>query len=712
MKWLNQIPLLRLIIPFALGIMLSFYFPRPIDIYQLSIIGITSFIFIAFFTISKIHQSFTHRFLFGIMVSLLFVIVGYEFSNSRIERFQQNHYSQITTQGTSRYYQAVVISEPEEKANSIKVILKITGFKKANSWTPSIGKVLTYFEKDSTTQLKYGDVLFFSNTPSPVPPPANFDEFDYKKYLSHNYIYDRLYLKSSDYQIIDFKPDSYVKEISIGWRQFLLNRYALFGIEGSELSILSALTLGKKESLSNDLKSAYASAGAMHVLAVSGLHVGIIFLVLRFLLGWLDRFKYGSIIKAISLLIAIWIYAFLTGLSPSVIRASTMFSFMILATSFKKSSNIYNTLALSAFAILLYEPFMVLEVGFQLSYLAVIGIIYIHPHLYGLFSFQTWIIDKAWEITCVSISAQIITAPLGILYFHQFPTYFLFSNLIVIPAAFAIIFLAIGFQTLSFIPVIGDIIAFVLKWFVFGLNYCVQWIEKLPNSLISGLDITIYETWLLYGLISFSSVWLIYYKNRFLIISLFVVLLLTTNQTIEKWNQLQQSEIVFYNTGKEPLIEFIQGTQKYWLADSTLIHNKERMQFNVFHHDWVRGINTKTTNTAPVKASKNASFFGRIRVLQITPEMPFSKELMVDLNPDIIYINTYKKLTTDEISTHFKDQKIILGPACSRKVIAHIENICDSLNYECYNIKELGSLKLSLNHELSEINSITYQKPR
>ena len=706
MRWLNQIPLLRLVIPFCIGIMFSFYHPTPFNWLQFILVSSGVILLLTISQLKKIRTSYSLRWVFGVSITLVFGLLGYLLANSKIEKFNSSHYSN----DSYSELKGIVVSEVEEKSNSIKTVLEIVESHSVNGWRPSQGKIITYFKKDSSLTLRYGDVIILKKQPSQISPPSNFDEFNYKRYLSHHHIHDQLYLQKHQYKIIGYHPLSIPKSIAINWRNKLLERYTKFEIKNEELAIISALTLGKKENLSPQLKSAYASAGAMHVLAVSGLHVGIIYLILQLVLNSLNRFKYGPQIRSVILIIAIWVYAFITGLSPSVMRAATMFTFMVIAVVFKRNSNIYNTLALSAFVILVFKPYMLLEVGFQLSYLAVFGIIYLHSYLYNLLTFKPWLLNKAWEITCVSIAAQIATAPLGILYFHQFPTYFLFSNLIVIPAAFFIIFTAVSFQIFWFIPWVGKGLSWLLLHIVYTLNYVVKWIDQLPHSLISGLDISVLETWIVYLIFGFLSIWLIQRKSRFFIYALFFIMTLVSSQTIEKWQQLNQSEITFYATGKESLIEFTNGYKYKWIADSLLLNNNEKMLFHVHHHSWKRGLNTSIIDTLKnVISRKNALFLGDISILSVTPTHPLKAKQIKLLNPNIVFINTYKKLDLNEADSNLLGRLFIIGSGSSKKVTQQIISICDSLQLPYYSIKKDGAIKVKLDKHQKKITQISHQ---
>ncbi|MEM9053079.1 MAG: ComEC/Rec2 family competence protein, partial [Bacteroidota bacterium] len=267
-----------------------------------------------------------------------------------------------------------------------------------------------------------------------------------------------------------------------------------------EFGVISALVLGDKAQLDVDLRRQFVNAGVVHILAVSGLHVGIIY----FLFGWLFDLllkKKGRLLKFILLLLILWAYAALTGFSPSVLRAATMFSFISLGKYHWKYGNVYNMIAGSAVVLLVVDPLLITQVGFQLSYLAVIGIVYFHPKFYSLLTFETWLPDKIWSLTCVSLSAQLATFPLSVFYFHQFPVLFPLSNLLVIPLATAILYLGISWLILSWVPFLSSILEFLTIKATYILNLTVETFNELPIVTLRGLYLTEIETILLYSLI-------------------------------------------------------------------------------------------------------------------------------------------------------------------------------------------------------------------
>jgi competence protein ComEC len=208
-----------------------------------------------------------------------------------------------------------------------------------------------------------------------------------------------------------------------------------------ELAVASAIMLGYRDYMNADIVQAYASSGALHVLSVSGLHVGVLFLALQFLLQWMDKYRQLKWVKVLLVLAVMFFYAVLTGLSPSVLRAVVMFSFFVIAKAINRDNNMYNVLGISCLLLLFWNPYLITEVGFKLSYLAVLGIVVLYPILQPLLTFKNKLLKGAWSITCLSIAAQIATFPISLYYFHQFPNLFLISNLIIIPASDFVLYL-------------------------------------------------------------------------------------------------------------------------------------------------------------------------------------------------------------------------------------------------------------------------------
>jgi competence protein ComEC len=342
--------------------------------------------------------------------------------------------------------------------------------------------------------------------------------------------------------------------------------------------------------LDEETLQAYVSAGAMHVLSVSGLHVALVFQLLTWMLGFMQFDKVGKWLYYILSLMLIWGYAILTGLCPSVMRSVVMFTIILIGQATNKNNNTINSIGFSAFLLLLYNPMMLMDVGFQLSYLAVLGIVYLQPKIYSWFEIKNGFGDWAWQITSVSIAAQLITFPLGILYFHQFPTYFLLTNLIVIPASTVMLYGGIGLFVVYWIPFISNWYGFLLEKFTWLVNEYLVWNQQLPGSVVEGIFIENWEAWMMFSILSLALL-TIEHKRFYYIPILFLFTLVISVQAgkrkIESTSNLQFS---VYHIPKKTSIEWIEGKNSILLTDLEPNNYQGKFKFHIRNNHIQNGV--------------------------------------------------------------------------------------------------------------------------
>ena len=383
-KLFQKIPFLRITIAFVFGIYLSGIYPANIVLLQV----LAALLFILLFFLNKIYN-YQHEISFGVLLTLLFLIFGSIFS--------------IRYNKTPIFYNkgkmlATILETSEEKPNSIKNLIRIDNVLLNDSFIKTNEKMLVYFEKsDPAAALKPGNVILFEASPQLIQNNGNPYEFDYKSYMSRNKIYRQVYLKSETWHQTSETKFSLII-LSEKAREKLLNIYRNQKLGENETEILSALTLGYKRGLDPETKQVFSAAGAMHILAVSGLHVGIIYAVFIWFFGFLRKRKYGKYLFILLTLSVLWAYAFITGLSPSVLRAATMFSLLCVATNINRNASIYNSLAIAAFVLLLVNPNNLYEVGFQLSFAAVFGIVFLQPRISMLCTVRNRFLKFFWTL--------------------------------------------------------------------------------------------------------------------------------------------------------------------------------------------------------------------------------------------------------------------------------------------------------------------------
>jgi len=572
-------PFVRIVLFFSVGIVWGIYEPDSVSIVSARIFfGILGLLYLI---VSYLRSNEKIKVINPGTIGLMIVfLAGYIQVYHSTDYRSHDHFIHYTD--TIQHYKAVVIRQAQEKKNSWKIEAEVIAVQFNNHWKERTGKVLLYFSKKAfNTPYQYGDVLLISGSPQILTEPANPGEFDYKRFLTFRKIYHQHFLRDGDALRIDHQPPNPIMDYSIRariWADDALKR----NINGErEQATASALVLGVTDGLDNELLGAYAATGSLHVLSVSGLHVGIIYWLILLVLKPLNKTTSGKWMLAIFSLVVLWGYAFVTGLSPSVLRAVTMFSFVAVARPWSKRTNIYNTLAASACCLLLFEPYLIMSVGFQLSYLAVIGIVYLQPIFSRWWNPRYWLWEKIWQITCVSIAAQVATFALGLLYFHQFPVYFLFSNLFVIPASFLILVMGIALIGVSMIQPLASLIGFLLEWVIAILNYGVFKMEALPFSLIDNVYMTTFQCWLLIVAIVLT-ISLIQFKKFYAAVLASVCLILFS---VIQWSQFSKEidtrKLTVYKVAGHSAWDIIDRGQAYFFTDSILIKDWEGIRFHI-----------------------------------------------------------------------------------------------------------------------------------
>lgn len=389
-----------------------------------------------------------------------------------------------------------------------------------------------------------GDQLFVTTRLNKIENSNNPGEFDAVSYWRNKKINLVGFIGDDDYKILERTSISAFSNFFIGIRNSL-ERSLEEHFKGDQLGIAKALLLGDKGNLSAEVRGSFSNSGAMHVLAVSGLHVGIVMFLLLFVLQKFSRFisKKSALIITVCL---VWLYAGITGFSPSVVRAALMFSLLIIGQLKSKRNNGLNTLFLSAFILLLYNPLLIYDIGFQLSYLAMIGILTMYKPISSFFLVKNKLLNKLWEGTAIGISAQICTVPLTLYYFHQFPNYFMITNIGIMALAGVILSLGIVLFITKVIPLISTGIAFLLGICIFLLLSFVQIVESLPYAVAKGFILTWWQVLLLY-LVIFTIIIVKSKPIRIYILLPIFILFIGVIQ-FDRYERLISNEMIVYNS--------------------------------------------------------------------------------------------------------------------------------------------------------------------
>ncbi|TWI98124.1 competence protein ComEC [Mucilaginibacter frigoritolerans] len=479
-------------------------------------------------------------------------------------------------------------------------------------------------------------------------------------------------------------------------RQRLVEKLKLNMCDTNAIAVASTLILGYKADLSNDVLQAYSKTGTVHVLSVSGAHVAIIYAMLAVMLGFLDKYKRGKLIKAFIIILLIWYYSMLSGFSPAVCRAAVMISMVIIGKTFSRYINTLNILAISAFVLLIYDPFFITDVGFQLSYLAVFGLIVFQPLVYKWFTVKNRWLDKLWALCSVSIAAQVITFPLSAFYFHQFPVYFLISNLFIVIPSTIIMYSGILYLLLPKIPVISVSIALILEKTIILMNKGLAIVEHTPYASINKIWITVSEYLLLYIIIITLFSFLYYKKNRLLKSSLMAALLFSLIFNINYIMLIRKENITWLNLKKHKGIIFKYGNAAIVLSDlkpvdkvyqysiqpyldSCRVNNTRVIQMNEdMHIAWFR------------KKYNYIQFFNKKIFIADRPlhNQKQTNKLLVDY----VYLSDYQKNTLNDLNRNFKYDLLLVDAGFTDRKLNTIKHQSDSMNIDYKILKRNNSI--------------------
>lgn len=542
MRLLN-FTIIKLTFCLIIGILIGYLFKISVN----TILVLTSIILIALFASLLIaRKQFIKTIWFGVFTFLLMILLGVLTTHFHNQKNFINHYSnslskEKDTLKTITFRIREVLKSGSYYNKYVIDILDVDG-------VPKNGKSLLNIEKDNNkTNLKVEDIFITKTVFKDLIHPLNPYQFDYKKYLEKKYIYHQLFTCNETLLKVSSNTHT-IFGVANNLRDFINSKLEAYHFKPDELAIINALLLGQRQDISPEVYSSYTNAGAIHILAVSGLHVGIILLILTFVLKPLELFKYGRLIKTIVLVLFLWSFALIAGISASVTRAVTMFSVVAIALNLKRPTNIYNTLAISVFIILLFKPLFLFDVGFQLSYLAVFAIVAIDPYLYNLWRPKNWVVDKYWHTLTITISAQLGIIPISLYYFHQFPGLFFISNLVIIPLLGIILGFGILVIIMAVMNILPQFIASFYGYIISLMNNFVDWVSKQESFLFKDIPFNLLYVLASYLLIILGMSFFIKKRNIYLKLALFSIIIFQCVFIFLNYNTSTNEFVIFHKS--------------------------------------------------------------------------------------------------------------------------------------------------------------------
>jgi competence protein ComEC len=705
LNW-RELPFVRILLPFIAGILLAFYLNVKIPGLEILLYGLTALVLLY----SKVRGLYRYRWLYGAGFSLMFLAFGYSLTLRHNELNDDAHFSKIQTPATENIVAGRVNDAPVKKAAWIKIELKIFATASTpDSLQPCTGNLLLYLARDSAAErLTYGDELVFTGKMSPVEPPKNPNAFDYRRYLHFQNIHYQAFVRGGNWALVKKRERYSVFGTAISLQNHFTETLRKHLDTPNEFSVGAALILGYRDEVPEEILTAYSETGAMHVLAVSGLHVGIVFLILNF---FLKRVKWQipawRYFKMTVILLAIWAFALVTGASPSVMRAAVMFSFVTVAEAMYRNKNFYNTLTASAFCLLVYNPYWLASVSFQLSYLAVFGIVYFQPKFSRLLTIENKWLDYCWQLTCVSLAAQLMTLPLTLFYFNQFPTYFWLSSLILVPLSGVELGLGLLLFLLEMIWQSGAIWVGKILWAALWLgNQSIVFIQKMPGALMDGIWISANVALVLYLSLSAGMAAISSRKFNWVLSSLTLLLFVSVNYAFTSFRQQKTQRLAVYNIYKHTVIDFFDGTTAYSLVNQDI--NEKSLGFATEGFRNANGVGeVKTFHLKDTAAHEFDRWFYQngfiqfydTRLFVVTKPVAFLSGEKIRV--DYLLVRGTPKVTVEDLLEVFDFKTVIFDASNKKWQLEKWKTRCEELGVDYFDINESGAFVLDLRKGLT-----------
>jgi len=699
----REIPLLRLLLPFLLGIYVGeTYLSLSIPFWVL-LVGVVGLLVGSLFSFD-----YTYRWIAGIGISGYLVLVGAFWVEQFDERKAANHF--LSYEEPDKLLIAQVTSYPKIAGKFLKMELDLLAQSCKGEIRPCTGSLLLYLPLTDSLQVNYGDQLLVKSTIQAIPTPNNPLAFDYARYCHFQNIHYQSFARVGEWDLLDTSKGNTIFQVAYQWQQYFLDVFRATIHHPTAKAIVSAMLLGHREDISEETELLYAETGVLHILAVSGLHVGIISEVTLWLLGlfrrkdarW-KRWQWG-----ISLLV-IWVFVLLVGSSTSVIRAAVMFSFLNFSRLFRLNGHSLNTLAAAAFFILLLNPYALFQVGFQFSFLAVAGILIFYKNIYRFWRPTHFLLIGAWQLLAIGIAVQLAVLPLSVYYFHQIPMYSFLAGWIAVPVASLILYGSLCLLLVSFVYWEGAIlIGKGLSLLIVYQNQLLQTIQQLPAAVWRAIWLEPYEVVLLYVVVISLGLVFITKRIRFLKGSLIGLTLFLCSLLFNTWTSREQLSLVVYDIPKKSMIDLIEGQTIYSVSKDTFTEAALQYKFANFRM-------AKGKDVHPIKdtlLTRQLYFrspylqIGSKKLVLIDKDTPFSSSPTNPLIIEYIVLQNTPAISIQQLQQRYTFDLLIMDGSNNKQVVREWEQTCEELGVAYYNtgkegayVVEFGAFKKKLSSE-------------
>lgn len=690
---LKQYPFVRLVTALIAGILLQWYI-------QFSLTAL----FIAFgsllavavmFALLPAAVTFNIQWIRGIALLLLPVVAGgiavYVKDVRHNPQYIGNYYH-------PKQQVLVTIDEPlVDKPNSYKALATVTAIQQGGGWKKATGDVLLYFYKGKLKpNLQYGSQIILHANLQPIKNSGNPGAFDYKQYCQFHDIGYQAFVYPGQYTNIWLNNANGLQKLLYNVRDATIATIQQAIPGEKEQAVADAFLIGYRDKLDPDLVQAYTNTGVVHIIAISGMHLGMIYMLLLAIFSRLPHKKATRVAELITVIMVLWLFSLLAGGAPSITRAAVMFSIIALGKLIDKRGSIFNTLAASAFILLVYDPFYLWDAGFMLSYSAVLSLAAFYKPVYNWFYLKNKLLNTVWKATAVSIAAQIFTIPIILLYFHQFPFTFIIANLIAVPLSEFILYGEIG------LFVIVVILPFLAKWVGLLVYYMIRaldgFIERVSNfrfALWDNIYADGFQTLLLYAFILAVCYWLLRKASKGFMAAMLFLAALVVYTGIRYININHTQKMVVYNVPHQTAIDIMQGTNYHFIGDSSLLLDDKPQRYNLKPCRIMNGVSAAAGTLLPPAANNTCFTVHHTKILLLDSSFNFNNR--AEKTPvDVIVLSGNPKFSIFDVQQAFMFKKLVFDSSNPMWKIRRWKKDCDSLHLRFHSVQESGAFQLDL----------------
>ncbi len=687
----KKAPFIRILFPLVIGIMLQWY--APLSRCTWFIILATGVLLIISFSYFPVFQKFRYRILGGTATLISFTALG-----ALLVWFQdiRNSDHALAKQQAENATLIATLSEtPVEKTKSFKAYAVVSGVVMNKTKFPANGQIIIYFRKDSLLSIASGSRIVFKKPLQPIKNSGNPGGFDYERYALFQGITHQVFLESADWVVLPGTDKGWLSSLIEKIRYEVLCILRTYIKGEKELGLAEALLIGYKNDLDKTLVQSYSNTGVVHIIAISGLHLGLIYWLLVILLRPLQKRKQGRWLRPVIIITGLWLFSLLAGAQPSILRSAVMFSCIVLGECTKRKTSVFNTLSLSAFGLLCYNPFWLWDLGFQLSYSAVLSIVIFMRPVYDIFYIKNKLLDILWQMSAVTLAAQILTTPVSIYHFHQFPVLFLFTNFIAVPLSSIILLAEILLCAISFFPWLSLQLGTVISWLIRHMNNYIEKTEGISFSLWQALQINLWQVILLYLFIAGCSYWLLEKSKMGLATAMLALMTFFVLRGYSFWQSSVQQKLIVYNISKYQAIDIVDSRQLVFRGDPELKKDEFLQNFHL-KPSRTRYRTKPVDNTSRIREKDGFVRLGGKTILMVdssTHYLPPRRPITID----VMVISKSPDLRLHHLTKTFEIRQVVFDGSVPSWRLRHWKKDCDSLLIPYYDVREKGAFVMNLN---------------